>query len=272
MLFLLVFTTACVEKTDYGIIKNLYIRDTIVYWDDVEGATYYYIYDTDNDISDNIVYVGYTFASEFKWSEWLSENVEIVFKIKVFYEDKEPEYSDLITLKIETEFPKPGTLDWKNTDNTLNWSPSSEVEEFVNYALMINDEEITVEENSYDFSEYADGLFIIKVRSNYEKGSSIYTEPRYNYLSLESTRLDIEFDSDSSEDLVINFEDTENIVVMINPTVPAYEIIESVSGIFTIEDSYISVNDDYINYRIQFTQKHQECSHFSLRKANQVGG
>jgi|AntAceMinimDraft_18_1070375.scaffolds.fasta_scaffold00205_15 hypothetical protein len=37
--------TSCIEKQDYGVITGFYIKDMILYWDDIEGATYYELYE-----------------------------------------------------------------------------------------------------------------------------------------------------------------------------------------------------------------------------------
>ncbi|XMB73045.1 hypothetical protein RJI07_03815 [Mycoplasmatota bacterium WC30] len=252
MLFLLVFTTACVQKNDYGIIRNLYVKDTVIQWSDVKGATYYEIFAVDAENPNQLSLVDYTFASEFRGNDWLEENAETSFKIKVSFEDKEPEFSDVITVNFETEFPMPGQIFWSDEWNTLYWQPAAKTSGFLNYTLMINGNEIFLEDNVYDFSTYVDELLVVQVRSNYEDGFSRYTEPRYRYNSLEFENIDIEYDPDSDEDLVIDFVDTESIIVILDLTSRVYGFCESGNNIYDIKDSYISVNDDYVDKRTKY--------------------
>ena len=248
ILFLLTFTMSCIKKQDYGIITGFYIKDSIIYWDDIEDAIYYEIFVDGDMIYDPFTY---TFVSESKVFTVTNSGIEYNIQIKVFYENSDPVMSDTITFFEEAEeYITPSRVGRNYMATEFSWYCNyTKDNPPINYTLLINGEKTTVETNEVSVADLnlESGVYKIQVRANYENGSSDYSIPYYKLIGESYESMNIEYMTGSNEDLIIPFENAQDIIAVEDARNIMYAFIESGDGIITINKDSIVISKEYLN-------------------------
>ncbi|MBN2540511.1 MAG: hypothetical protein JXB08_03190 [Bacilli bacterium] len=247
MLFFVVVLLMSGCSNDAGIIKWTY-SDDVLDWRDVRGASYYELlfYDENDELFDLMTDTPfYAYSSDYSFAIFPTE-YELHLKIVVYFEDGSQKESDFIDLKIDREFDRPKYITSDYLQEELLWMHYfSDSDGFQDYTLMINDEEYTVDTNSFDITSFEDGLYKAKVRANYDGGSSAWTEFYYFQVGFEYQQVSAYYDVTSDTDFTYTF-DSEDIIYVTGRLglTPAHTNLPE--SIVKVDGSTIIVNKYYI--------------------------
>lgn len=251
LLFFIAFISlgllSCTDLPDAGIIQNWHLEDDVLDWDDVKDAQYYqfkfFLEDGTEDVVSNTTPIR-TYDSAYDFYRFSNQS-DLFFKIEVILEDGSKILSELIQLTIERPFPRPKYVGGDYIQTQLTWdSYGSERADFLNYTLIINDQEHVVETSMFDMSDYEPAIYEITIIANYEGGSSLPSKPHYLFWRLDVISESIYYDVTQPEDLVYDLADEAEVFVIRGKMGVFHEYLpESVAY---IEDNQLIVSSTYI--------------------------
>lgn len=258
--FFMIVLISCDDKQDYGYIKNFYIQNEIIYWDDVEDAKFYevtYYYDDEQSNKDNLLYgKEITYISQTKSNnQYMYPGFKIT--IRTHYEDNHTEESHFITLyykRIEDSSPRWITyLPFES--NAIYWDIPDNIETIVDFTVLVNGNEYNVTENEFYIEEHLSNseidntLLKIQVKTNYQDGSSQFSNVFYGFFhfmnSIELNKIELGYNPNINDDVIHRFTQGEiSTIVYMNPLSDLIE--ELPQGAFHINDSQIILNKYFL--------------------------
>ncbi len=247
MLFILLTLLSGCSTQDAGIIQWNYKNNSID-WKDVDNAAYYQLIFYEDDLETELYNLIPTYSYDSIYSLYQSDNnTTYNLIIKVFYEDGTQEESDWIQFTINRDYQYPTFSDVQGVFlSHFSWTDIGvDDDDLVNYTLKIDNNEYTVETNSYDLSELSEGIHEIKVRANYSEGSSIWSEICYLSISVEIESLNVYYDISSSEDFTYTIDGLSDVIY-----IKGYYNLDvrkaPISGVVTVSGDTINVNRYYL--------------------------
>jgi hypothetical protein len=247
VVFLNLSLIACTDLPDAGVIKNWHFEDDVLDWDDVSGANYYQLKFYDEDGNEDVVSNRSAIRSYESFYDFyrFSNLYDLFFKIEVIDKDGSVRVSDMIQISIDRTYPRPKYVGGQYLTQYLTWdNDGSERDDFLNYTLMINDEEHIVKSAEYDMTDYEPDIYEIIIIANYEEGSSLPSKPHFMFWQMETVSESIYFDFDQPEDLVFDLVDDAEVLA-IKGTVGMFReyLPEKVAY---VDDQQLIVTVDYI--------------------------
>ncbi len=251
------FLTGCTQTTtedlpDAGVIQNWKLENMKLSWDDVESATYYTL-DFYNEDYERIQLVQetdyiYTLISEYDLSMFNPE-LDYIIKIIVHYQDKSTEESEFIEFTPSGDFPVVfgvGTNYLRTQLEFLPYYPSDD--EIVDFTLEINGEEFVTAETIFNIEDFETNYLKIRLKINYENYSSDYSDFYYIVRNTDIDNINVIYDFNSNEDLVLDLENDTDIVAVKDSRNNFNILIFEDEGVFTVDDQgNMIVSKDYLN-------------------------